>query len=298
MEATGQRLCRYRDEDAMLSLYAIADIHRGARGCSLSILGDDIARIYADPLAAWVLLGDYADFIAPTDKRFDPSSISEDVRACDMGTLAKLLIDATAEDFATIQDRCLGAGYGNHEWRYFTDTAAQLAHRGLCEILDTPDLRYSGWFDIYFEHAPRLKKAAEWVTWPQPGQCGRKGQVRLRVFAHHGFGGAQTAGGKINALHKLLTQVDADLVLMGHLHEQMLRTRAVMGVDSECKSVHQRCQVGLITGSYLRIQESGGTSYGEMRGYAPSVLGAARATFRPSTMELTAENRVISGVMV
>lgn len=296
MEATGPRLCRYRNANDVMSIYAIADIHRGARGCSLEQLREDIRKIRANPKAAWVLVGDYCDFIAPGDKRYDPSCVDEDLKVNELGRLASLLIGKTVEDLRPIAGRCLGAGMGNHEVSYLRLTLQQEIHEDLCRMLGTHNLMFSGWFDIFFEHAPRMRQACEWVLRPDDKDCGKRGQVRLRVFQHHGFSAAQSPGGRINVLHKLLTNFDADLIMIGHLHEQFIRARAVLTPDIACRRILQRGQVGMITGTYLKTYEPGFSSYGEIKGHAPAVLGATRAMFKPSTMELTAENRVVAGV--
>jgi len=290
MQPTGARLILYGNEDAAFGLYDVADIHFMNRGCAKHVLESDVKRISKDPYSFWVLGGDYCDFIAPLDKRFDPECVDEDMRVVDMAQLATWGTKHVLAFLSPIKDKCLGAGIGNHEHKYFTVTAQHNVHEAVCETLDCQDLAYSGWFDVYFEYMPGMKDC-QLIKRPKADQIRKAGQARLRVMVHHGFSAAATAGGKINALKRAMDSVDADLVMMGHLHEQIAKATVSLGVDDSCQVLTHRTKMGMITGTYLRGYAMNQTGYGEMRGYPPSVLGASRAIYQPAEMVLTVENR-------
>ena len=115
--------------------------------------------------------------------------------------------------------------------------------------------------------------------------------ARLRVFVHHGAGAANTAGGKINRLKALVDMVEADLVMMGHCHEQMAKAFLRLVPNTDCSEISQKVTMGLITGSYLRTYAPGFTGYGEIKAYAPTTIGATRARYLPRERVLTVENR-------
>jgi hypothetical protein len=85
--------------------------------------------------------------------------------------------------------------------------------------------------------------------------------------------------------------VEADLVLMSHVHEQFAKQFMRMSPNADCSSIGQKVTMGMITGSYLRTYAPDFTGYGEMRGYSPAGLGATRARYIPETRSLTVESR-------
>jgi len=290
MQPTGARLILYGDEQAEFSLYDLADIHFGNRSCSKHVLEKDVGRINTDPYSFWALGGDYADFIHWTDARFDPECVDDEMKVNDMAELSAYLLRGVTKFLSPIAPKCLGACIGNHEYRYLTQQSQSDVHRALCEKLDCQDLKYSGWFDLFFHYMPGMT-GCQLVKRPTPEMVRKEGQVRLRVFIHHGFSGANTPGGKMNALKRALDMVDADLVMLGHLHEQIAKATVRLGVDDLCSTVTHRTSLGMITGTYMRTYAMNQSGYGEVRGYPPTTLGATRAVFSPSKMTLTVENR-------
>jgi hypothetical protein len=115
--------------------------------------------------------------------------------------------------------------------------------------------------------------------------------ARLRVLVDHGFSTAATPGGKINAMKRLVDSVEADLVMMSHVHEQLAKIFVRLYPDETCREIKARTIAALITGTYLRTYVPGMVSYGEQRGYYPNILGAARARYWPLTRELVVESR-------
>lgn len=290
MEATGSRLILYGAKDATFSMYPFADIHLGNKACFKPQLDEDIERVDSDPFALWWLLGDYGDFIHHKDPRFDPDMVDETITVKDLSNTGLVLLRRVLERFLPIKDKCLAAGYGNHELSYMRDKEQMALHDTLCSQLEVPSLRYSGFFDLYFEHQPGLKKPVV-IKKPADSRICRKGQRRLRVFSHHGAGAAATPGGKINTLHRAVNMTrDADLVVMGHLHEQVAKAIVRLTTDSLCRALREKPTMALMTGSYLRTYCDNMTGYGEIRLYPPSVLGVARATFQPNVGRLVVEN--------
>jgi hypothetical protein len=291
MQPTGSRLILYGDKEAEFSLYDVADIHFMNRGCAKHVLERDMSRISKDPFSFWALGGDYCDFIDRDDSRFDPECVDEDMRVNDMAELASWGVRGVMKFLLPIKDKCLGAAMGNHEKKYMTCKAQADVHPAVCIGLESQDLKYSGWFDIYFENRKAFK-GCQLIKNPKPEQVRQPGQVRLRVMVHHGFSAAATSGGRINALKKALDMVnDADLIMLGHMHEQIGKTNVRIGVDETCQVLTAKSSLGLITGTYLRTYATNQTGYGEMRGYPPTTLGATRAVFCPSARTLTVENR-------
>jgi hypothetical protein len=277
MQPCGRKVVRYGNPEAEFSIYALADLHLGNAGVDKVLLQQDIERIRHDPLALWLLAGDYCDWINPTDPRFDPEMVDPTIKVRDFAAIGAKLADIVKTLLEPIAPRCLGLGYGNHDWKYMTKAAQSNIHEELCRALHAPNFRWSAFFDVYFQYDKKASRRAVLEDRvPAPGAR------RLRVAVHHGFGWAQTDGGKLMALARFVGMVDADLVIMGHLHTQLAKAWVRLGADAACRKITQKPTMGLMTGTYLRAYPEDMTSYMEQRGYAPSVLGATRAMFKPN----------------
>jgi len=296
MEASGPRLIQYADKAALFSIWDLADIHWGNEGCAKAKLRSDVNVIKTDPYSFWFLGGDYCDFISPGDKRFDAECIDKTIKVCDLARIASHLTFGVVGELLPIKDKCLGALYGNHEHKYMQYMEHSEIHDEVCKELEASNMRYCGITDIWFEYNRKLRKPTRVFKTPTRDMIGKPNQVRLRVLVHHGFGGANTAGGRINALVKEMGQLqDVDLIIMGHLHEILGKVVVRLTASADCTSIHQVCSVGMLTGSYLRSYDKGHTSYAEVKGYSPNALGATRATFSPLYRELEVRNKAIVG---
>lgn len=290
MEAGGTRLIRYSNQDAEIDLWYLADIHYTNRGCMVPRLERDINAIKKDPYALWSLGGDYCDWITPKDPRFDPECVDEEMKVKDLAIYGALVTAKLVDLFLPIKDRCVGAGYGNHDLRYYTDHQAKFLHDQICDHLKVPNLRYSAVTVLYFERKRGLSGLMEYIKKPRPNQVNLPGQRRLVVYQHHGSGAAATAGGKINSLKRAVDSVDADLVMVGHLHEQLAKVFVRLTTNAYGTEINAKNCVAMMTGSYLRGNPSGCTQYSEVRGYPPTTIGATKARYRPGDGRLTVEN--------
>jgi hypothetical protein len=263
------------------------DVHLGNVGCSKSHLERDIDLIRRDPYSLWVGGGDMMDFVLPGDPRFDPEVFADDFSVRDLTRTAAILIDQLLYYLMPISRKCLAFGYGNHEFQYMKRNNMAFLHDQIVDSLKTQNLRYSGWMDVFFVHDPSAKSVTMRYSVFPPTTF----TSRLRVFSHHGAGSPATVGGKINRLKQLVDMVDADLVLTGHLHEQISKPFVRLHGGSDCTEVRQKITMALMTGSYLRNYGRNHTSYAEIKAYFPTTIGASCARYKPSTRELVIENR-------
>jgi hypothetical protein len=282
------RLIKYRKDDAEFSIYDVADIHWGARGCAKDHLKRDIERIRRDPYAVWLCGGDYMDAVMPGDKRFDPAAIDAEITVNDLTGIMALLASSLTRQFFPIQEKCIGWCIGNHELVHMTRHSEMFIHEEICRVLKVPNMRYSGWVDIYFDHIAGLKHKVEMTTIKTPP---KEYTAKIRIFVHHGAGAAATAGGKINMLKRAVDMSEADLVMVSHLHEQIAKPFVRLKPNEDCSEIKESVTMGLITGSYLRIYGPGYTSYGEVKLYSPTTLGATRARYSPLNKSMIVENR-------
>ena len=138
----------YKNSDSIFYLYCLGDIHAGTIHCVEDHIKRKVEEIKSKKNAYWIGMGDYAEFITPKDKRFDPNlkSIAEwvepdNIAHCQVQWLTKL--------FQPIGKKCLGLLYGNHENSiriYNHDNVI----KNLCENLGVDNLGFSCFLRLFF----------------------------------------------------------------------------------------------------------------------------------------------------
>lgn len=293
MEAAGKRYVAIPNtQDTSINIWGLGDIHLGNPGCDLKNARRDVAAVEADPNSFWIGLGDYADYISVKDKRFDAESLDDGAKL-NIGRLGRYYAEQIRDLFAPIKKKCLGLIFGNHEHKYMIYQEQADLHSWLCSELETPNLRYSSIFDVVFVRGKRSGKGGDSAS-PQlvkeRDERDKTTSNSFRFYCHHGSGGAVTPGGKLNTLIKHMEIVpSADVVMIGHVHDQKAQRLVTLDADATCSKIVERQRVGVICGSYLRTYTSGVTSYGEVKGYRPTSLGPARVTINPARREIRAE---------
>jgi hypothetical protein len=286
MEPGGFRIISYPNKFAEFRIYAIADAHWLNRGTAGDHLKRDIKAVADDDNGLVFGLGDYADWITPGHPHFDPLCFPPDFKLSELAKYTEFVSKQIIEMFAPIASKCLGFGFGNHEWNYMSRRNQYEVHGVICKQLGVPDIWFSSFVDIYFVHDPSIKSA---VVQLFPEQLPPEYTAKLSVFNFHGAGAPATAGGKVNRLKAAHDMVEANLILTGHLHEAIAKPFVRLYPNEDCTVINQRQTMALITGSYLRTYTPQMVSYGERRGYPPTTLGMTKARYTPYRRELTVE---------
>ncbi len=285
MEAAGKRYIQHPSRTDVFTLWGIGDLHFGAPGCDLKRAKRDIEAIKADPFSFWIGLGDMADYVAPGDKRFCAEHLDIGARIR-IGDLGQYYMEEVRDLYWPIRDKCLGLLYGNHEEKYFKHNNRESGHGWLCTEMAVPNLKYCAFFDLAFYR--KQCKGPSLIDSPPKNQNNCT-SVDFRFYVHHGSGSSSSPGGKLNMLIKHMQNFDADIFMMGHVHDQKAQRMVFIGADRSCTSLMERQKVGVICGSYLKTYHQGTVSYGEVKGYQPTSLGAARVQIMPSKREIRAE---------
>jgi len=249
----------YKRRD-VFRLYPLGDIHIGTKHCAEDKVKEKIKEIGGNPLAWWIGMGDYAEFISPKDKRWDSKVISEWV---DQDNIAEDQTKRIVDLFTPIAGKCIGLLAGNHEnsiRRYNHDNV----QKNICERLSVTNLGYSAWIKFIFRRS------------------GGEGHVIKSVFSH-GAGCAITKGAKINRLERFMDAFNARIYAIGHMHDIIVDSnRAYLDLDTNNK-IRQMTKVGAVTGCWFRTYTQGvQASYGEERNYPPTALGCPVFTIIPS----------------
>jgi len=140
--------------------------------------------------------------------------------------------------------RLLGLLMGNHEYRLIKNSGFDITKR-LAKDLGVE----------YFKHAAYFQLKVN--------------DMEYIIFAQHGYTGARTDGAKLNSLIKLQNQAIADIYMLGHSHDVLVKPKPIYRLNGEI-GLHERFFV--MSGSYL---EHWG-SYGQMKGYDPALIGSPR----------------------
>lgn len=143
------------------------------------------------------------------------------------------------------ENRVIGLINGNHENRAMKEASIDVS-RLMSKALD---VRYLGIGAILYMSVK--------------GKKSKRGQ-NYTIYATHGFSGARTAGGKMNACMRLRDVVDADLYLHGHVHSLDHHTEEVFTIDRGNLQLKKKHYV--LTGGYLKYWGS----YAQGKAYPPS----------------------------
>ncbi len=293
MEVGGKRYINYRSATDVFNIYNLADIHYGAKACNVKKFLEDVQRIKDDPFSFFFLGGDMADYIGMRDKRFSSGGLDPEITIKDLGNLGKFQCEKIAEMVDPIKHKCLGALLGNHEMSYMCQNEQMDLHGWLCTELGVPNLGYAALVDVVFVRVCGSTRLAVKAPAVYPTNIWNKNissaRETFRFALHHGYGGAVTPGGKLNSLIKLMQMFEADIYMMGHVHDQKGQRLVTIGADPACKNLIHHEKLGVITGSYLMTYAQGSGGYGEMKGYAPTPLGAVKVSIKPYTREIRGE---------
>lgn len=289
MEAAGKRYIRYSSNSDEFTLWGLGDLHVGNPGCDLNRIRRDIQAVAADPYSLWVGLGDYGDYIQPTDKRFSADHLDDEAKL-NLGRLGMHYMERIRDLFEPIRHKCIGLIFGNHEEKYFKQANWEDGHDWLCRELEVPNLRYSCLLDLVFMRGKPSKRNG-CLSFDRAAASEGKSlsTQQFRLYCHHGSGGAATPAGKLNALIRHMGNFEADIYLMGHVHQCTGQMLVRLGADDACLHLVEKRRLGAICGSYLKTYQAGHTGYGEVKGYQPTALGAAKVRIKPVSREMRAE---------
>ncbi len=101
------------------------------------------------------------------------------------------------------------------------------------------------------------------------------------IYATHGSTGSLTPAGKLNAVIKCGSFVNADIVLMGHVHELMHHTTEYFKVDIGNKQIVKEKKHYVITGHFLKY---GG--YAQAKNMAPGKSGVPKIKLTGKTKDV------------
>ncbi len=256
----------YKSRSDKFNVIGLGDMHLGSVGFDEKHLLSTVKWIKETPRTYWIGMGDFVEAINPTDKRFDPYSISPSYNIRSLSRLIATQIEDITAILKPIKNKCLGLVTGNHEetvrLKFNNDIGYILAKN-----LGTENLGYDGWVRLCFARLDADK-------------------VCYKIYVTHGHCGAGKSGSKVNKLEDLAGFMDADIIMMGHGHKKVIAPPVLkIGLDDR-GNVISRKQIAIMTGSFLRTYVENATTYGEKAGYSPCDLGTVRIVLKPDTKDV------------
>ena len=235
-----------------LNLVALGDLHVGHRNVDYDTLERVIEYIKDTPNCLWLGMGDYADCVTFKDKRFDLNAVDPTCMTPD------LQYRRVKQLFEPIKDKCLGLLDGNHDYLFWR----RYQHN------------YVDWL-AYELGVPYLTMDA-YIRFSFVRKSGRTPKIRqVNIYAHHGWTGARTVGGKINRIQDLAKIFpNLDIYLMGHVHLLgQAPPQVQLSVDNNLNVV-EHVERFVFTGGFLRGYMPDAVSYIETKTLTPASLGS------------------------
>lgn len=95
------------------------------------------------------------------------------------------------------------------------------------------------------------------------------------IYAHHGVGGGMLAGSTLNAIERVASWANVDLVMMGHHHALATSQIERVGICGSQDAPRLKARPIRIvrTGSFLKSHEPGRNSYATRKAMRPATLG-------------------------
>lgn len=267
------------DRSRELRIVPIGDVHLGAAACDEKLFQKTINYIKDTPDTYWIGLGDYCDWINRKDPRFDVTQLADWlITKSGLADISKHQAARFLEMVDPISKKCLGLLCGNHETaiskHYERDVFSEIV-TGIKDSAGFSDemqlgIGYYGWMRLNFYR----------------GKDGvKENSSSITLNLHHGFTGGKLAGAKALDVQRWLWTHDADLVLLGHSHNQAIQPEAVEGIDRNGNHTNT-VRKGAFCGSYLkRVNEDGPATYAEVKGYLPLPVGGIEVILRPGAHE-------------
>ena len=245
-----------------IELVTIGDIHDGILNCDLEELGKTVAYVADNEYCYWIGMGDYWECIKHQDRRFDPRTIPQHHLAR-LGDIAQSQKEEIINILHPIlkREKCLGLHGGNHEEELLLKFGEDLVGQ-VCAQFRLRNLGYKALSRIIFARGTSDTRA-------------------FVIHSQHGHGGGRKPGSKINLLHDLPANIDADVHIMGHVHDVLMDHTVQIRMSAKAVKLEAREMVLGTTGTFFKTYQEGNTNYAEQRDYPPTSIGCLKITFIP-----------------
>lgn len=221
-------------QDEKIIIVFLGDVHWGSPHCNRKLLFD-ILRWVASTENAFILL--MGDLIEMATKKSVGAGVYEQVQS------PQEQIKDTIAYLQPIRHKLLGYFMGNHEFRAKKSLGIDVADI-IADVLKIPYLGFTKLTTV------------------------KVGEQHYDIVGTHGNSGSKKPHTKLAKVFELADIYDADLYVMGHVHEILDATKVIRRRVGE--KLETIVKYFLLTGHFLNWK----TSYAEMAAMSPSNLGA------------------------
>ena len=238
-----------------------SDLHEESIHANKSYL-DKHMRIRSElPRAKFFGIGDFSDFIVPSDtRRFTASNPNEKLRGVD--DYIDVEVDNLVDRFGKYDWLMIGEGNHCHQVlkRHHTDPAARFSRK-----IGAHFGGYSGFIRLKFVDG-----------------VSRGARCSFTMLYHHGAWGGKVLKGFGGARDYARHFEGWDVFVYGHNHHCNVHHEAKVNMNSH-GTLEKKSRYFVNTGTfYDGITQKGPTSYAEVSGYAPVALAAPLITVYPT----------------
>ncbi len=238
-----------------VKIYFIADVHLGDPLCDIKLLKSAIKEIQGSDNSFCILNGDILNIATKNSVSFEYKGLSPMEE-----------LELAVELFKPISHKILGVTTGNHENRINKDTSVDMT-KLFCIELGIED-KYCGTAGYLFLHFGEK-------------EVGRKAPMCYTLYFTHGYGGGTTVGAKANKITKLSGVILADVIAMGHLHQNLKTEDSIFVPEYGNQVVKQKEIHYVMNNSFLNY---GG--YGEQMGLKPTTKKLSKVVLNAKRREV------------
>jgi predicted phosphodiesterase len=231
-----QLLIKNYPKASEVRLVPVGDVHYGSGDCDVDLFQGTLDYI-KESESYMIGMGDYLNLALKNSK----SDIYTEIENPDSS------YEQLYEMLYPIRNRIWGLHMGNHEFRVWREAGINIT-KSLCRDLKVPYLGFATFTKV------------------------KVGDNNYTIYSTHGGSGATTQEGKLRAVRRLGESFDADLYLMGHMHETAVLSEDKRSVDYRNKTVKRKKVYYVCTGHFTDYEGS----YGEMKNYRPGKKGCAK----------------------
>lgn len=256
----------------------MGDLHIGNIGADKNKIIERIKYIKNDSKRHTIIMGDLADCITVSDKRWDLKTYDPYLEEPDKQY--EWVIDA----LEPIKHKIVGIHTGNHDETLRKKIALQLRASSMSEDYIAEQ---SDWVQ---KVCKRLNvgylgsSAFTRLTFEEPGKKNRK--VQFKIYSTHGSAGAGRTGNALNKLEDMVKSYNADIYLMGHTHKFVTDKQVYLDVAQRGNKLRKRTRLLGNTGGFLDGHLLNKFSYVEAMNLPPARTGTITVSIKPETYSL------------
>lgn len=233
-----------------ITIVPLADLHLGAAHANRKLMREYLNYILRTPDCYTIGLGDYVE--NATRNSVGMGMYAENFHFPRQMELVEEMLRPLVQ-----AGKLLGLHTGNHEMRATLATGLDPA-AVLAKQLRVPYLGYTAFH--------------KWIV----------GETTYHVVTLHGRSTARSPAGRLNTLRSLRDIANADVYLMGHLHDRQVHQEVVYEIDDASDSVVSRTRYYIIVGGLLEWPGS----YADMLALPPVMPGLVKISLAARTKDV------------